>query len=228
MKSQNILTSIVVKHDISKGELSVLVANDVKYLLNITIPSMRKPGVTLAANLAGTIVAAIAGLPRREQYALAERGHELTSAIVDALGIATNIAPNDGSRSELRQPLSRPSGSGVAQLHDWAGEIAGPTELERTLGIARSTLYRWQKMKLVIALRTGGRKFVFPTAQFVDGRPAFGLREILGFFPDARLAWYWLVNPSPLLSGKIPLDLLRIEQTDEVLRAAQEQMKPGV
>jgi len=64
-------------------------------------------------------------------------------------------------------------------IEDWAGEVAGSTYLEEKFRIPRSTLYRWQRRNEVIALRKGGRKHVFPVAQFVDGRPAAGISEVL-------------------------------------------------
>ena len=59
-------------------------------------------------------------------------------------------------------------------IEDWAGRVAGSTYLEENLRIARSTLHRWQRRNEVVALRKGGRKHVFPLAQFVDGRPVAG------------------------------------------------------
>jgi hypothetical protein len=58
-----------------------------------------------------------------------------------------------------------------AMVEDWAGPLAGPTELERHIGVARSTLHTWQKQKAVIGLLVGVRKHAFPIEQFVDGRP---------------------------------------------------------
>jgi hypothetical protein len=48
------------------------------------------------------------------------------------------------------------------KVEDWAGPLAGPTELERAFGIARSTLHTWQKQGAVVGLLVGTRKHAFP------------------------------------------------------------------
>lgn len=106
-------------------------------------------------------------------------------------------------------------------IEDWAGRVAGSTYLEENLRIARSTLHRWQRRGEVIALRKGGRKHVFPLAQFVDGRPVAGLRDVLSLIGNPRLAWLWLTRPAALLDGRIPIDLLRADQVADVVQAAR-------
>ncbi|TGV47385.1 hypothetical protein EN784_54280, partial [bacterium M00.F.Ca.ET.141.01.1.1] len=86
-----------------------------------------------------------------------------------------------------------------ARIAEWAGPVAGSTHLERRFGIPRSTLHWWQRHNDVVAFRRGSRKHVFPLAQFIDGRPMPGIREVLSSISDPRLAWLWLISPSPLL-----------------------------
>lgn len=107
------------------------------------------------------------------------------------------------------------------RLEEWAGRVAGPTLLEEQFGIPRSTLHWWQRHNDVIALRKGARKHVFPLAQFIDGRPVPGIRQVLALVPNHRLAWHWLIQPSPFLEGDIPIDRLRQDLIDEVVSAAQ-------
>lgn len=107
------------------------------------------------------------------------------------------------------------------RIEDWAGQIAGPTHLEKNFGIPRSTLHWWQRHNDVIALRKGARKHVFPLAQFIDGRPAPGIRQVLASISDPRLAWLWLIRPSPLLNGRVPIEMLRRDLTVEVASAAR-------
>ncbi|MGX5850594.1 antitoxin Xre/MbcA/ParS-like domain-containing protein [Mesorhizobium sp. PL10] len=108
------------------------------------------------------------------------------------------------------------------RIEDWAGQVAGPTYLEEHFGIPRSTLHWWQRHNDVIALRKGARKHVFPLAQFVDGRPAPGIRQVLSFIANPRLAWLWLIRPSPLLDGRIPIEMLRQDLAEEVVLAARD------
>jgi hypothetical protein len=95
------------------------------------------------------------------------------------------------------------------QLTVWAGEVAGPAELERNYGVRRSTLHDWQKRHAVIGLLSGIRKHVFPVAQFVDGRPIEGLSQVVAAAGSPRTAWLWLIEPHPSLRGQKPLDRLK-------------------
>ncbi|TGS06210.1 DUF2384 domain-containing protein, partial [Mesorhizobium sp. M2E.F.Ca.ET.209.01.1.1] len=73
----------------------------------------------------------------------------------------------------------------------------------------------------VIGLRKGGRKHVFPLAQFVDGRPVPGISEVLSAITNPRLAWFWLTRPSPELDGRVPIEMLRDDMVEDVLRAVR-------
>lgn len=106
-------------------------------------------------------------------------------------------------------------------IEDWAGEVAGSTYLEEKLRIPRSTLHRWQRRGEVVALRKGGRKHVFPLAQFVDGRPVPGISDVLSAITSPRLAWFWLSRPSPELDGRVPIEMLREDMVDDVVQAAR-------
>jgi hypothetical protein len=107
------------------------------------------------------------------------------------------------------------------KVEDWAGPLAGPTELQRDFGVARSTLHTWQKQGAVIGLLVGVRKHAFPTEQFVDGRPVTGLATIVEAIGDPRAAWLWLREPNPALAGAPPLARLKAGATDKVLEIAR-------
>ncbi|MER8928640.1 hypothetical protein [Mesorhizobium sp. M0496] len=107
-----------------------------------------------------------------------------------------------------------------ARIAEWAGPVAGSTHLERRFGIPRSTLHWWQRHNDVVAFRRGSRKHVFPLAQFIDGRPMPGIRQVLSSISDPRLAWLWLISPSPLLKGRVPIELLREGMNTEVVSSA--------
>src|SRR3546814_10828510 len=86
--------------------------------------------------------------------------------------------------------------------------------------MARSTLHDWQKRGQVVALLAGARKHAFPLEQFVDGRPMEGIADVLEVVGNPRRAWSWMVERSPLLAGKRPIDLLKQDRRDEVVEAA--------
>lgn len=107
------------------------------------------------------------------------------------------------------------------KVEDWAGPLAGPTELERDFGVARSTLHTWQKQGVVIGLLVGVRKHAFPTEQFVDGRPVTGLATIVEAIGDLRAAWLWLREPNPGFASVTPLARLKAGVTDKVVEMAR-------
>ncbi|MFU0506209.1 hypothetical protein ACLKMW_16665 [Pseudaminobacter sp. NGMCC 1.201702] len=127
------------------------------------------------------------------------------------------------SAHEPHDPHARDSEGTVASvgIEEWAGRVVGSTYLEKTLRIPRSTLYWWQRRNDVVALRKGSRKHVFPLAQFVDGRPVPGLREVLSSIANPRLAWLWLSRPSALLNGRVPVEMLRQDLVADVISAAR-------
>ncbi len=211
---------MVAKGETPEDDLAVLVASEIEHLLRVLAPSMRKPATTLACSLAGNLVSAIAMLPRRKQFELANRSQEVNSQILALIDRSAQTPHSIARNRELGKPHTDLEASSYGP-QQWAGDIAGPTELERRLGIARSTLHRWQKRNEVIAFRTGGRKFVFPIAQFVDGRPVGGIKEVVSLFDDNRLAWRWLVKPNTELSGQAPVHLLKVDQLEDVLSAAK-------
>jgi len=108
-----------------------------------------------------------------------------------------------------------------AKIEDWAGPLAGPTELERDFGVARSTLHTWQKQGAVIGLLVGVRKHAFPTEQFVDGRPVSGLGLVVEAVGEPRTAWLWLREPNLELGGAAPLARLKAGATDKVVEVAR-------
>ena len=107
------------------------------------------------------------------------------------------------------------------KVEDWAGPLAGATELKRDFGVARSTLHTWQKQGVVIGLLVGVRKHAFPIEQFVDGRPVTGLGAIVEAIGDLRAAWLWLREPNPGLAGVTPLARLKAGATEKVVEMAR-------
>ena len=125
------------------------------------------------------------------------------------------------SRVKRIASVSPPAESAFPLADDWAGPVAGPTLIERHFGIPRSTLYRWQKRNEVVALNTRtSKKPVFPLRQFVDGRPAAGIEEVVRILGDPRAAWRWLLAAHRDFGGSAPIDKLLKGETPDVLKAA--------
>ncbi len=129
-------------------------------------------------------------------------------------GLGKVLSPEEG-RARIAEYAT------PTKVEDWAGPLAGPTELERDFGVARSTLHTWQKQGAVIGLLVGMRKHAFPTEQFVDGRPVTGLAAIVEAIGDLRAAWLWLREPNPGLAGVTPLARLKAGATDKVVEMAR-------
>jgi hypothetical protein len=106
-------------------------------------------------------------------------------------------------------------------LETWAGPVAGPSEIEKKLHIARSTLNEWHRRGVVIGLLRGERKHVYPLDQFVDARPMQGIAAVAKIVSDERAAWLWLRQPHGSLGMRPPLDLLRAGHVDEVTCVAE-------
>jgi hypothetical protein len=149
------------------------------------------------AELPGIIIAVVATLQSRGRMNGDGPVHEKVGE-----GIGEQLDHGEASRRlNAYIPLGR--------VEDWAGETAGPAEIERKYGIRRSTLHDWQKRHAAIGLLSGVRKHVFPIAQFIDSHPVPGLAHIVASAGAPRTAWRWLIEPHPSLHGRAPLDRLK-------------------
>ncbi|WP_095084293.1 antitoxin Xre/MbcA/ParS toxin-binding domain-containing protein [Mesorhizobium sophorae] len=220
---------------IKQDDFAEMVAEDVERALAHYDEAINRPTMVSVGKIAGSIASAVTLLSPKHQRAIDAIHADLpglASKFVRALaaeaarrseagtGGATRLPP--ASPADIDGPVSpRADDLESMLIEDWAGRVAGSTYLEENLRIARSTLHRWQRRGEVIALRKGGRKHVFPLAQFVDGRPVAGLRDVLSLIGNPRLAWLWLTRPSAQLDRRIPIDLLRQDQVEEVVEAAR-------
>ncbi|ESZ25927.1 antitoxin Xre/MbcA/ParS toxin-binding domain-containing protein [Mesorhizobium sp. L2C084A000] len=220
---------------LKQDDFAEMVAEDVERALAHYDEAINKPTMVSVGKIAGSIASAVTLLSPKHQRAIDAIHADLpglASKFVRAVaaeaarrseaGIAGVINPPTTPLADV-EPPSLPKSDDLESMliEDWAGRVAGSTYLEENLRIARSTLHRWQRRGEVIALRKGGRKHVFPLAQFVDGRPVAGIRDVLSLITNPRLAWLWLTRPSAQLDGRIPVDLLRQDQVDEVIEAAR-------
>ncbi|CAN7624132.1 antitoxin Xre/MbcA/ParS-like domain-containing protein [Aminobacter sp. LjRoot7] len=212
---------------VTKEDLSGLVAAEVEQLLVRLDPDLKRPALVSAAKLAGAAAASFVGLSLKRQAALSSS----LDVAADKLNEFIEELAGEARQDILALPAAEENGlavnsvlpanlSAAVTLHDWVGPSAGPTFLEEHFGIPRSTLHRWQRRNEAIALLAGGRRHVFPLAQFVDGRPATGISHVTEIIGHPRLAWYWLSRPCESLAGYLPIDLLKMDRVEEVVQAA--------
>lgn len=162
------------------------------------------------AKAMGTVVADLAG---RTDGRLIELHIEKPVEVSPGAGLGQVVDLDEGRRRLADYATT-------VRLEDWAGPVAGPSDIEKAYGTKRSTLHDWQKRGAVIGLLKGERKHVFPLAQFVDGRPVEGMSNVTTIIHNPRAAWQWLIQPKPSL-GSSPLDLLKAGHVDEVVAAAE-------
>ncbi|CDX26378.1 conserved hypothetical protein [Mesorhizobium sp. ORS 3324] len=219
---------------ISQEALAGLVTEAVQQALMRHGVLLDAEALVSASAMAGAVAAALPFLSQAQRLAITsfEGGwtalaSEFFRATAEKIvrtdpGDAVNESRTTGHGKPVPRPIAeRASELQTMLIEDWAGEVAGSTYLEEKLRIPRSTLHRWQRRGEVVALRKGGRKHVFPLAQFVDGRPAPGISEVLAAIANPRLAWLWLTRPSAELDGRVPIQMLREDMIEDVVRVAR-------
>jgi hypothetical protein len=221
---------------ITQDDFADMVAEKVERALAHYDEAINKPTMVSVGKIAGSIASAVTLLSPKHQRAIDTIHADLpglASKFVRALAAEAARRSEAGTTGADNLPSAPPASAAPPSplpqsddlesmlIEDWAGRVAGSTYLEENLQIARSTLHRWQRRNDVVALRKGGRRHVFPLAQFVDGRPVAGLSEVQALIGNPRLAWLWLTRPAAQLDGRIPIDLMRADQVDEVVEAAR-------
>ena len=212
-----------------------LVASEVNEALTRQ-PGLAKSAAANTAQIVAAVAAVVVTLPPAQQKRLKSKSADVADLIA---AFAREDTPAE--RIEIPDPaeIEVGKGSGFGELIDieegrrrlsayatkipleeWAGPVAGSSMLSDQ-GVARSTLHDWQKRGQVIALLAGARKHAFPLEQFVDGRPVEGIADVLKVAGNPRRAWLWLVQQSPLLGSKRPIDLLKQDRKDAVVEAAR-------
>jgi hypothetical protein len=196
--------------------------------------------VAMSAQIAGAAAAAAAGLTSEARNKLNSRKGELTNRFRNLLETLSGNGRGAELKFDAPRKVEAKKGAGLGEvlgedagrnalsayavakrLEDWAGPVAGATELNRDYGIARSTLNRWQHAGDVIGLLKGTRKHVYPLDQFIDGRPAQGVAEISAIVSNPRVAWLWLSRDNAALGGRRPIDLLKQEHVAQVVDEAR-------
>jgi uncharacterized protein (DUF2384 family) len=241
MLSGQTTTTLRYPHSVGQEELAVFVSEAVEQAFVRCDRTADAPALLSAARIADIFVATVTCLSPEHQRAIEVTGDQLSGLMLKFILSLSDKGPSiprtgaNGRESSLSpSPNLDPAGTSSRKnrdetscfeamlIEDWAGRVAGQTFLEKNFCIPRSTLHWWQRRNDVIALRKGERKHVFPLAQFVDGRPAAGIRDVLSYIESSRLAWFWLTRPSQALDGRVPIEMLKQDLVTEVISAARE------
>jgi hypothetical protein len=203
-------------------------------------PRIPAHALTPLAKLVTTFAGVVAELAADQREKIPTSKAVLRTMLLKATRM--RVEPDeDGLRNaDMEQAVEHHQGTGVGELlsleegrerlakyvqtrplESWAGPVAGPSEIEKQLHVARSTLNEWHRRGVVIGLLRGERKHVYPLDQFIDGRPMQGIADVAMIAPDERAAWLWLRQPHGRFDMRLPLDLLRMGQRHEVIQAAE-------
>ena len=223
------MTNMKQPRNFTRDKLAEFVAAEVEHILAKYDRRMSRAEVIAGGKLAGAIVAGYANLSHSQMEAMGR----LTAEVAEgAAKFVSGLARDTKTKSrDLPVVIAIDQEEGEKpqvpiRVDDWAGSTAGPTYLEANYGISRSTLHRWQRRNAVVALRTGGRKHVFPLEQFIDGRPVNGIEQVAALIPHPRFAWLWLIQPNEHLNWAKPIEMLRADLIDEVVAAAKRHAEP--
>lgn len=220
----------------SGEQVRSLRVDDMQAALADRNPQASKAELHAIAVLAARAVEFVVGLTRSERQELVREPQQFRAALEEAAhqgmaGERVHIEPRGrilkscgaglGERVSLEEGRARLERYATpGPIERWAGPVVGAGEIERRLGVKRSTLNTWARRGAVIGLLRGERKLAYPLEQFVDNRPLEGLAEIVRLAPDARSAWLWLRQPNAALKGHTPLESLRSGGKSAVLEAA--------
>jgi len=173
---------------------------------------------------------------RRDVYKIGEQSGDMTAAIeTEKYG----ASPRDPPRNAGKVHVIRGSGLGplisveegkarLAEITvdddsiDWAAsELLETDSMAARLGISVATLDDWRDGGKAIAFRNEANEFVYPARQFDHSQPIEGLDRVVGYFSSPEEAWEWLVTPNLYTGSTAPIDRLRSEHIEEVIRAAE-------
>jgi hypothetical protein len=112
----------------------------------------------------------------------------------------------------------------------WRAHLGGFYDTEtvrRLLGSVDQPVSRQavSKRRGLLALRTGSRRVVYPSFQFVGNRLVEGLEQVLDLLPEELVSRWtvasWLVSENAELDDDRPIDVLAEGHRDPVVAAAR-------
>ena len=146
-------------------------------------PGLPKAALKVTGRVMLAVSTATARLTAEQQRQIASHEYKLAEVVEAAVADLAGKRERPLTILKIDRPVEVSQGAGTGDLldiyegrrrlaayavpsriEDWAGSVAGPAEIERTLGTKRSTLHDWQKRGAVIGLLKGERKHVFPLA----------------------------------------------------------------
>lgn len=128
-------------------------------------------------------------------------------------------------RVPLTDPLASARIEGMKatrRLMDRLGTLLPTSDVAATLSMSTTAVQKKRAKGYLLAIRDGGQ-WRFPAWQFKDGDVVDGLRETLDALSDESL-WVKLrffVTPNSVLMDETPIDLLRLGETEVIVKAAQ-------
>jgi hypothetical protein len=134
-------------------------------------PTTSRAQVTEVGKLVAEFSATAAKLSPEARRRLIARKAQFKRLIADIVAepeepaaLVAKTPPEVSQGAGVGQPLTAEEGRArlaayatPAKVEDWAGPLAGPTELEKDFGVARSTLHAWQKQGAVVGLLVSDR-----------------------------------------------------------------------
>lgn len=158
-------------------------------------------------------------LQKQAPHRLRELSEDRINALLDSL-IAIDPRAAAEARIDLRNAEKRKE-----FLDEFA--VIDSTRVHEISGNKGSnpsqTAAVWRKANRILGLPVGQRT-VYPAFQFDEGgRPYPLIKRVLDALPDDMMPWqtaFWLVSPSSVLDGGLPLDAIRRDD-ERVVEAAR-------
>lgn len=169
---------------------------------------------------------AINALTELEHVLPTQQIEEASAASTDYLVLLEALAtPLVAAQMAAKDPLAAARLRGVEyqlRLLSESGGVLSGEEVAKALGVSRQAVDKRRRRGHLIGLTQGRRGYAYPAWQFEGGRTIANLEKALDAVrehdPWMQLAFF--VNPNDHLNGKSPLELLRSEKLEPVLRAA--------
>lgn len=123
-----------------------------------------------------------------------------------------DLAPEHHEYSEAAARLVRSQPSPDIEFDGLLTEA----EMAQRLGITRETLHQCLTQGVLLGWRKLSGQLVFPAGQLdTMNRPALGTAQVVSHFCDPQIAWLWLRQPTAMLCGETPIELLKPDETGQ-------------